>query len=203
MAFDGTGRGRAWPLLTGERAHYELAAGRAEVARRLARTMVTFANDGGMLPEQVWDAADIAQHELFFGRPSGSAMPLVWAHAEYIKLLRSLRDGRVFDLPPQTVARYTGTQTKSRHAIWRFNHKLRSFPAGHVLRIETLARAMVRWSGDGWHSVHDTMTRDTGLGLHVVDLPSERLPPAAAVSFTFYWPEVSRWEGVDFKVEVE
>jgi glucoamylase len=26
-------------------------------------------------------------------------MPLVWAHAEYVKLARSLRDGRVFDTP--------------------------------------------------------------------------------------------------------
>ncbi len=47
-----------------------------------------------------------AERELYFGRPSGSAMPLVWAHAEYIKLRRSLRDGRVFDMPPQTVDRY-------------------------------------------------------------------------------------------------
>src|SRR5439155_1771468 len=27
-AFDGTGTGQCWPLLTGERGHYELAAGR-------------------------------------------------------------------------------------------------------------------------------------------------------------------------------
>jgi glucoamylase len=104
-AFDGTGVGRIWPLLTGERAHYELAAGRAEEARGLLRVMESFASDGGLLPEQVWDAPDIPARELYFGRPSGSAMPLVWAHAEHVKLLRSLRDGRVFDLPPQTVQR--------------------------------------------------------------------------------------------------
>ena len=33
--FDGTGVGRPWPLLTGERAHYELAAGRGETAKQL------------------------------------------------------------------------------------------------------------------------------------------------------------------------
>ena len=104
--FDGTGIGRAWPLLTGERAHYELAAGRRTEAERLKRTMEAFANEGGMLPEQVWDAPDIPEQELFFGQPSGSAMPLVWAHAEYVKLRRSLHDGRVFDMPPQTVERY-------------------------------------------------------------------------------------------------
>ncbi|MBV6423539.1 MAG: Glucoamylase [Steroidobacteraceae bacterium] len=202
-AFDGTGRGRAWPLLTGERAHFELAAGRAEAARRLARTMIAFANDGGMLPEQVWDAPDIARRELFFGRPSGSAMPLVWAHAEYIKLARSLRDGRVFDMPPQTVARYIERNAESRHAIWRFNHKCRSLPVGRVLRIETLAQATVHWSDDGWRSVHDAVTRDTGLGVHVVDLPGERLQVGATLRFTFYWQEAARWEGVDFEVGVE
>ena len=66
--------------------------------------METFANGGGLLPEQVWDCDDIPERELFRGRPAGSAMPLVWAHAEHIKLLRSLREGRVFDMPPQTVA---------------------------------------------------------------------------------------------------
>ena len=60
------------------------------------------------MPEQVWDAADIPERELFCGRPSGSAMPLVWAHAEHIKLLRSLRDGAVFDMPPQTVPALSG-----------------------------------------------------------------------------------------------
>ena len=84
--FDGTGIGRGWPLLTGERAHYELSAGRVDEAKKLLKTMESFANEGGLISEQVWDSPDIPEHELHFGRPSGSAMPLVWAHAEYIKL---------------------------------------------------------------------------------------------------------------------
>ena len=103
---DGGGVGRAWPLLTGERAHYELAAGRVDSATELARTMERFAGDSGLLPEQVWDAADIPERGLYFGGPTGSAMPLAWAHAEYLKLCRSLHDGKVFDLPAQTVERY-------------------------------------------------------------------------------------------------
>jgi glucoamylase len=85
--FDGTGVGRLWPLLTGERAHYELAAGNKQEADRLTQVMAAFANEGGMISEQIWDSRDIPEKGLFFGRPSGSAMPLVWAHAEYIKLL--------------------------------------------------------------------------------------------------------------------
>ncbi|MBS0613272.1 MAG: glucan 1,4-alpha-glucosidase [Proteobacteria bacterium] len=200
--FDGTGRGRAWPLLTGERAHFELASGRPEVARQLAGTMVALANEGGMLPEQIWDAPDIPRRELYFGRPSGSAMPLVWAHAEYIKLLRSLREERVFDMPPQTVERYITRNTGSGYTIWRFNHKRRSIPAGRVLRIETLAVASVHWSDDGWKVTHDSTTQDTGVGVHKVDLPTSRLAPGTAIRFTFFWHEAARWEGMDFEVVV-
>src|ERR1041384_337129 len=100
-AFDGTGVGRPWPLLTGERAHYELAAGNRAAAEALLAALEGFASDGHLLPEQVWDAPDIPERELWRGRPSGSAMPLVWAHAEHVKLLRSLADARVFDMPPQ------------------------------------------------------------------------------------------------------
>lgn len=201
--FDGTGIGRAWPLLTGERAHYELAAGRRAEAERLCRTMESFANEGGMISEQVWDAPDIPEKELFFGRPSGSAMPLVWAHSEYVKLRRSLREGRVFDMPPQTVQRYLVQKTDSTYAIWRFNHKCRTIPVGKVLRLEVLAPAMVHWSADGWHTTYETRTRDTAVGVHIVDLPTEKLPAETRIKFTFYWPIAGRWEGVDFTVQVK
>jgi glucoamylase len=199
-AFDGTGIGRAWPLLTGERAHFELAAGRHDEAERLARALEAFAGESGLLPEQVWDTSDIPERELYFGQASGSAMPLVWAHAEYLKLCRSLRDGRVFDRPPQTVQRYLVEKMASRRAIWRFNNKLRAIPAGTTLRVETLAAAVVHWSGDGWQSSHDAATRDTGLGVHVADLPTTGLIVGACVDLTIYWPGDRRWEGSDFRV---
>lgn len=64
--------------------------------------MEALAGEAGLISEQVWDADPIPEKELFPGRPSGSARPLVWAHAEHVKLLRSLADGAVFDSPPQT-----------------------------------------------------------------------------------------------------
>ena len=165
--YDGTGVGRAWPLLTGERAHYELAAGRLHVAEHLAQAMETMAGEAGLLPEQIWDSADIPDRELYIGHASGSAMPLVWAHAEYLKLCRSLFDGHIFDQPPQTVERYLVQQTTSDRIVWRFNNKVRAMPANRTLRVETLAPAVVHWSVDGWRTVHDTATRDTTLGVHV------------------------------------
>ena len=68
--------------------------------------MARQASETYLLPEQIWDADDIPARGLYNGRPSGSAMPLVWAHAEFLKLSRSLRDGRVFDQPAEAFVRY-------------------------------------------------------------------------------------------------
>ena len=201
--FDGTGIGRAWPLLTGERAHYELLANRADCAKKLSATMESFANQGGLIPEQIWDSADLPGHDLFLGKPSGSAMPLVWAHAEYIKLRRSQNDGRVFDLPPQTVRRYLIDKTVSPRLVWRFNHKLRSLPAGKLLRVETLAPATIHWTVDNWKTIRDEKSRDVGLGIHLADLATESLSVGAEVKFTFFWPGAGDWEGTDFIVRVD
>src|ERR1043166_1753710 len=200
--FDGTGVGRPWPLLAGERGHYELAAGRAQEAERLLHAMEAFASDGGLIPEQVWDGPEIPERELAPGRPSGSAMPLVWAHAEYIKLRRSLRDGRMFDLPPQTVQRYQVDKIQSKFAIWSFNHKITSISTGKTLRLQALAPARVRWSSDGWRTAEEIATRDTTLGIHLADLPITKLGQGSQVRFTFYWPGADRWEGAEFSVEV-
>ena len=56
--YQGWGIGRPWPLLTGERAHYELAAGRDITS--LIHALEMFAAKTGMLPEQVWDEAGFA-----------------------------------------------------------------------------------------------------------------------------------------------
>jgi glucoamylase len=200
--FDGTGIGRVWPLLVGERAHYELAAGNAEEARKLLAVLESFANEGGLISEQVWDSPDIPERGLHCGRPSGSAMPLVWAHAEYLKLRRSLRDGRLFDLPPQTVKRYLIEKTVCPRVVWRFNHKLRSMPPGKILRVETLAPALVHWSADDWKTFQDIKTQDAGLGIHMADLPAKAIPEGRQIQFTFYWPDADHWEGSNFTVHV-
>ncbi len=201
-SFDGTGIGRAWPLIAGERAHYELAAGRKSGAERLLRVMESCANEGGLIPEQIWDAADIPQRELFFGRPSGSAMPLVWAHAEYVMLLHSLRDNRVFSMPPQTVKRYQVEKRKSVYSIWHHNHKIHAIKAGRSLRIKVLEPAVIHWSADYWRTTQDVETRDTGIGTHVADLPSRDFSAGGTILFTIYWPSEKRWEGMDYEIDI-
>ena len=203
-AFDGTGIGRPWPLLAGERAHYALAGGHRDEAEALLTVMEnSTAGQGRLLPEQVWDASDIPALELFRGKATGSACPLVWAHSEYIKLRRSIRDGKIFDQPPQTVQRYLKEKHVRQFFGWRFNNKTRSLPRNKTLRIVLLSSARVHWSVDNWHTAHDTDTRDTGLGTHILDLPTASLPAGGEAVFTFFWPNENRWEGTDYHVTVE
>ena len=202
--FDGTGIGRAWPLLAGERAHYALAGGHRDEAEALLTVMEnSTAGASRLLPEQVWDAADIPALELFRGKPSGSACPLVWAHSEYVKLRRSIRDGKVFDQPPQTVQRYLVEKHGRQHYGWRINNKARTVPYKETLRINLLSPALVHWSIDGWKTTNDTKTHDTGLGLYTVNLPTASLPVGGQVVFTIYWQEEQRWEGKDYTVTIE
>ena len=121
--FTSGGQGRAWPLLTGERGHYELAAGHD--VKPFIRAMEGFGSATGLLPEQVWDQPDRPQIYMYLGRPTGSAMPLMWAHAEYIKLLRSASDGKVFDLIPEVADRYLGRrQGHPLFEVWKPNRQV-------------------------------------------------------------------------------
>ncbi len=196
--FDDTGTGRSWPLLTGERGHYELAAGRDPMP--LIRAIEGFANQGGMLPEQVWDAEDIPAARMWLGGPTGSAMPLCWAHAEYITLVRSRKDGVGFDLIAPVKERYGSNRVASEREIWTFSHQLVRIPAGKGLRIITGAPAMVHWSCDEWKTPQDQQTRDTGLYCWSADLDTTRCAAGTRVLFTFRWQD--RWEGRDFAVNV-
>jgi len=197
-AYDGTGEGRCWPILTGERAHYELAAGRDPLP--LLTALENFANAGGMLPEQVWDADDLPDGTMKRGGPTGSAMPLCWAHAEYVSLVRSRKDGVCFDRIAPVYRRYAQGGKKSSIEMWTLIHPTRQIAAGKTLRIITSAPAKIHWSSDGWTTVHDLEMQETGLGCWFGDLPTERLAVDARVVFTFLWAQ--RWEGRDFQVTI-
>jgi glucoamylase len=194
--FDGTGIGRVWPLLAGERAHYALLAGKRAEAEQLLAAMETNASPGMLIPEQAWDADPIPALELFPGEASGSAMPLVWAHAEHIKLLRSLADGAVFDLPPQPVRRYQRRPQAARCRPWRPDWRASSVPADRVLRIDLPTPSVVRWSADNWVSTQEVATSDTGLGVHAADIPAG----IGEVVFTWRQTSPERWAGQDFRV---
>ncbi len=166
------------------------------------KTIEKFANEGGMIPEQIWDEEDIPERELFFGKPAGSAMPLAWAHAEYAKLIRSLNEEEIFDMPPYGHKRYIEDKTASKISVWRFNNKCRSMEKGKTLRIETLAKAVVRWSTDDWETENERSTKESGLGIYYADIPTSKLKKGAKIRFTFFWPGSNESEGTNFTIEI-
>ena len=197
--FDGTGQGRAWPLLTGERGHYELMRGKDPLPYLDA--MVAMSGPGGLIPEQVWDSPSIPSRGLHPGGPSGSAMPLVWAHAEFVKLAASRALGRPFDEPPAVKERYRGQRGSARWAVWSRQLPVVELEQGQTLRIYLPEPALVHWGIDGWQNATDTPTGDTGLGVHAVDLCSG-LRAGQRIDFTFHLIESGRWEGKDYGVIV-
>jgi glucoamylase len=200
--FNKTGKGRGWPLLAGERAHYEIARGNFAEAVKLRETMAAQTSECGMIPEQVWDAGDIPERRLFNGRPTGSGMPLAWAHAEYIRLLRSLKERKVWDMPPQTVERYQVARKSASFAIWTFEQQRKRLLAGKNLRVDCAHAAQVRWSVDGWKTTKESKTVNSELGVYYAVLDTAALRAGRAIDFTFYWPESGRWEGRNFEVKV-
>jgi len=197
-AYLGWGVGRAWPLLVGERGHYELAAGR-DPTPQLA-TLERLATSNGLLPEQVWDGPNRPELHLELGRPTEAAMPLAWAHSEYLKLLRSANDRVVFDREAAVAERYLRRdRARKPLEIWKFNRRPSTIAPETPLRVLAERPFRLHASADGWRTTSDRDSTATRIGLQYVDLePLGR--PGSTWTFTFFWPEADRWEGSDFAV---
>ena len=199
-SFKKWGVGHAWPLLTLERATYELGAGRnIDVYLRAAEA---FATGVGLFPEQVWDALDIPEEHMFFGKATGAAIPLMWAHAEYVKILRSVVDNRVYDRLDPVVERYGNTQPRPAIEVWKINRQVRKVAPGTLLRIVASSPFLLHWSDDEWNTPRDTSSIPTAVKLEYVDLEIDAAQKAP-LRFTFYWPLDNQWQGTDYAIEVE
>ncbi|WP_414637905.1 glycoside hydrolase family 15 protein [Actinophytocola sp.] len=100
--------GRLWPIFAGERGEYDLLAGNPAAAGSRLRTMSETANEGLMLPEQVWDNRPPAPAGATPGTGTTSATPLAWTHAQYVRLAWSLEQGHPVERPAVVACRYTG-----------------------------------------------------------------------------------------------
>jgi glucoamylase len=199
--FTSFGVGRVWPLLTGERGHYEVAAGRSP--ETYLRTMEGLASTSCLLCEQAWDEADIPEAHMRLGEPTGSAMPLVWAHAEYVKLLRSAADGKVFDQVPEVADRYLSRAgTTAKMEVWTFNRRVRSMRPGEILRVLAEKRFSLRWTSDQWMTVHDSVSQSNALDIDYVDLVDLVTTSGMSIEFTFFWIDANRWEGRNYVIAV-
>jgi glucoamylase len=200
--FEGWGQGRVWPLLTGERAHYELAAGRD--ISELIRTYEGFATPGQMMPEQLWDEANLPGTSLQLGKPDGSAVPLVWAHAEYIKLLRSAVDGKVFDRIEAVYARYcadTGRPPRKKIEMYTTRRPIQHIPKDTVLRVMDENRFDLRWTVDNWQTTQDISSRGMGCSGYSVDIHPGL--DSGTLQWTLHWPDLNRWLGYNVSVQIE
>ncbi len=199
----GWGQGRAWPIMTGERGHYELAAG-ADVAPFI-KAMERFSSIGGMLPEQVWDHADLPSEGLYFGRSAGSAQPLVWAHAEYIKLLRSVADGKVFDRISVVEERYGVRQEDrkflSRMEIFQLGRPISAMMQGGTLRVFDAQPFQLTWTLDDWATTKKTSSTQVAPAGSFVDI-SVAPDATGKVSFTMFWPDRDSWLGRNAEVTI-
>jgi glucoamylase len=211
-AFDGGGVGRAWPLLVGERGH--LAVMNGEDPLSYLQTMWRCSSVGGLPPEQVWDAAPIPDLGLEPGRPSGSAMPLLWAHAEFLKLLVARERRRPVELlhaveeryalahqdahrPPQTCS---DSQAREANGTWHWRDEVPvlELEAGRSLVIEDRVPFALQAGFDGWQRVEARVAAEQPFGLWGVRLSAAELLGLREVNFTRRFGE--EWEGMDRRV---
>ncbi|MGB9206237.1 MAG: hypothetical protein WCB94_19925 [Terriglobales bacterium] len=161
--------------------------------------MENFAEPPGLIAEQLWDLP--SDGELKYSYPSGSAMPLAWAHAEYITLVRSATDGAVFDLLPAVAERYLAPHSRSNLEIWNFYRQIDVIDRSEKLRIILAWPFRLHWSNDGWAQTFSTDSSSPAPGLFFVDLPP--LMRQGTLLFTFYWTRLQQWQQIDYRVNVK
>jgi hypothetical protein len=104
-------------VLSAERGEQDLATGDGATAASLLLGMQRFASGVGLIPEQDWELPDLAASpfgtdptvaSIGFqnGRPAGSAAPLTWSAASFVRLAGDLDAGKNVALPKATYDRY-------------------------------------------------------------------------------------------------
>jgi glucoamylase len=161
-----------------------------------------------MLPEQVWDE-ERPELGMYLGKPTGAALPLLWAHSEYIQLVRSIADKQVFGRIDPVADRYLARQARHGLEIWKPNRQVASAARGATLRVQAPGAFRLRWTRDEWKSYADIESSDSGIDIHFVDFAVDS-DQRAPLRFTFFWPaeiksatlerKAQTWEGRDYTV---
>ena len=179
--FDGQGIGRGWPLLTGERGHGELLRGNDP--HPYLHAMAQMTGPGGLIPEQVWDSDPIPERFLYRGKPSGSAMPLVWAHAEFLKLLAASATRRPIELLDVVSSRYDAARPEAATWYWRDTVPFTQLEEGRELVVEGGDPFRLDYSIDEGSSWASRDSAPLGLGMHGVRFTVADLAGRGALRF--------------------
>ena len=194
--FDGTGIGRGWPLLTGERGHFALQAGDDPLPYLDAMARMT--GPGGMIPEQVWDASPIFDRGLEPGRPSGSAMPLVWAHSEFLRLAVATAMQGPVELLDAVVARYGFERPTPSLRHWQTSAPFAALPKDGTIRVLDVEPFTLHLSFDEWQTVLDQEAEAGPFGLWSATIEANERGGRDVV-FTRRYAQ-DRWEGRDHRI---
>ena len=198
--YDGTGVGRAWPLLAGERGHLDLQLGRDPLP--YLESMARMTGRTGLIPEQVWDGPPIPARALEPGKPTGSAMPLVWAHAEFLKLLYARDHGRPIELLTCVEAHLRAQPARTGTWHWRIDTPFEAIAAERDLLIDLAEPFVVHLGFDGWQDIEDRPSSPLPFGRHGVRLTRSDLAGHRMLDFALYFPDDDRWLGVDYTVQL-
>jgi glucoamylase len=167
------------------------------------KAMAAMTGPGGMMPEQVWDSAALPERRLFPGRPTGSAMPLVWTHAEFIKLVISRSLGYPVDRPAAAWRRYGGRRPEAARAVWCFHAPIRRIRRGQAFIVALPRPALIHWGVDGWKNATDGNTEDSGLEQHSLEIGAAALAQASVINLTLQWRDDQHWVGTDYQVDID
>jgi glucoamylase len=197
--YDGTGVGRPWPLLAGERGHYALQRGDDPLP--YLATMEACTGPGGLLPEQVWDGPPIPERRLQPGKPTGGAMPLAWAHAEFLKLYLACSGGRPFELLDAVAERYGAQMPAAGCWRWRNATPIGQLPVGRALAVECDVPFTLHFGWDGWEGVSDEDAAESMPGRWIVRFGADVLEGHDTLQFTRRF--AGGWEGHDHEVTLQ
>jgi glucoamylase len=185
------GIGRPWPLLTGERGHYEVLAGRFTGME--LNSMLAMRGRGGLLPEQIWDANPLPWRYLEPGKPAGSAMPLAWAHSELIKLAVAASTRRPVEMLTKVTDRYRAQVPVSGQWFWRDTAPVLALPPGRALVVEDTQPFMLHFGFDGWQGVTEVSSSPLGLGMFGLSLAPAMLASHGSLQFVRRYSD-GHWE---------
>jgi glucoamylase len=130
-------------------------------------------------------------------------MPLVWAHAEFLKLLAAQSNGRPAELLDAVESRYGGGKWRgAARWHWRETCPFKTLPAGRALLIEASEPFELHSGRDSWDLATDRRSAPTAFGFHGVEFTAAQLANVKELKFTFYFPERDAWRGADFAIAI-
>jgi glucoamylase len=161
--------------------------------------MLRMVGKGGLIPEQVWDGEAMPEHGLVPGEPSGSAMPLVWAHGELLKLLATQTTGRPAELFDVIASRYAGKRPTAATWHWRESSPFAAIAKGKAISIEACDPFTLHFGLNGWENARDKASVLNGLGMHCVLFTAADLEGHKTLDFTFRNGD-GEWKDKDFSI---